>query len=81
MSSRATGPRKASPILANLTLSKVSEAVVTTCVLAVTVKVAFALEDRLKDDGVMVHVAFVGAPLQESVAVPAAPGDAAIDKL
>lgn len=68
-------------MLVSLTPSKVSEAVLTTCVLTVTVNVAFALEDRLRDDGETVHVAFVGAPLQESVAVPAAPGVAAIDKL
>ena len=81
MSSRATGPRKVSPILASLTPSKASEAVFTTCVLTVTVNVAFVLEDRLRDDGEIVHVAFVGTPLQESVAVPTAPGVAAIDKL
>jgi hypothetical protein len=61
--------------------SNVSEAVLTTCVFTVTVKAAFALDDRLSDDGEMVHVAFVGTPLQLSVAVPAAPGVAAIDKL
>ena len=81
MSNRATGARNASPILATLTPSKLSEAVLTTCVLTVTVKVAFALEDKLSDDGETVHVAFVGTPLQVSVAVPAAPGVAAIDKL
>ena len=81
VSNRATGARNASPILASLTPSKVSEAVLTTCVLTVTVKAAFALEDRLSDDGETVHVEFAGAPLQLSVAVPAAPGVAAIDKL
>jgi hypothetical protein len=81
VSSRATGARNANPILASLTPSKVSEAVLTTCVLTVTVKLAFALEDRLSDDGETVHVAFAGIPLQVSVAVPAAPGVAAIDRL
>jgi hypothetical protein len=81
VSNRATGARNASPILASLTPSKVRAAVLTTCVLTVTVNVAFALEDRLSDDGEMVHVAFVGTPLQVSVAVPAAPGVAAIDKV
>lgn len=81
MSNRATGARNASPRLASFTPSKVSEAVFTTCVVTITVKVAFALEDRLSDDGETVHVAFVGAPVQVSVAVPAAPGVAAIDKL
>ena len=78
---RATGARNVKPILASLTPSKVSAAVLTTCVLTVTVKAAFALDDRLSDDGEMVHVAFVGTPLQLSVAVPAAPGVAPIDKL
>jgi hypothetical protein len=59
----------------------VSEAVLTTCVLTVTVKIAFALEDRLSDEGETVHVAFAGTPVQVSVAAPAAPGVAAIDKL
>jgi len=68
-------------MLASLTPSKVSEAVFTTCVLTVTVNVAFALEDKLRDGGEIVHAAFVGTPLQESVAVPAAPGVAAIDKV
>ena len=81
MSSRATGARKVSPMLASLTPSKVSEAVLTICVLTVTVNAAFALEDRFRDVGEIVHVAFVGTPLHESVAVPAAPGVAAIDKL
>ena len=81
VSNRATGARNASPILASLTPSNVNEAVLTTCVLTVTVKVAFAPEDRLSDDGETVHVALAGTPLQESVAVPAAPGVAAIDKL
>ena len=61
--------------------SEVSEAVLTTCVLTVTVKVAFVPEDRLRDDGEMVHVAFVGTLLQASVTVPVAPGVAAMDKL
>ena len=69
------------PRLASLTPSMASEAVLTTCVFTVTVKAAFAPEARLSDDGEMVHVALVGTPLQESVAVPAAPGVAAIDKL
>lgn len=81
VSNSATGARNASPILASLMPPTVSEAVLTTCVLTVTVKVAFALEDRLSDDGETVHVALVGTPLQLSVAVPAAPGVAAIDKL
>lgn len=79
VSTRATGARNVSPILASVTPLKPSEAVLTTCVFTVTVKVA--LEDRLSDDGEMVHVALVGTPLQLSVAVPAAPGVAAIDKL
>lgn len=81
MSNRATGARNASPILASLTPPKARAAVLTTCVLTVTVNVAFALEDRLSDDGEMAHVAFVGTPLQVSVAVPLAPGVAAIDKV
>jgi len=80
-STRATGARNANPILASFIPSNVSEAVLTTCVLTVTVNVAFAVEDRLSDDGETLHVALSGTPLQLSVAVPAAPGVAAIDKL
>lgn len=81
MSSSANGARNARPIPATLTPSTVSEAVFVTCVLTVTVKVAFVLEDRFRDDGETVHVALAGTPLQVNVAVPAAPGVAAIDKL
>ena len=81
VSSRATGTRNVSPMLASLAPSTTREAVLTTWVLTVTVKVAFAPEDTLRLDGEMVQVAFVGIPPQESVTVPAAPGVAAIDKL
>jgi hypothetical protein len=64
-----------------LTRSNVSEAVLVTCVLTVTVKAAFVPEARLIEDGEMAHVAFCGTPPQLSVTVPAAPGLAAIDKL
>jgi hypothetical protein len=52
--------------------SWVSDAVRTTCVLTVTVNEAFALEERLRVDGEMLHVPFAGTPVQVSVAVPAA---------
>jgi hypothetical protein len=81
VSSKATGARNVNPILASLTPSKESEAVLTTWVLTVTVKAAFVPEDRLRDEGEMVHVAFVGTPLQASTTVPAAPGVAEMDKL
>jgi hypothetical protein len=72
---------KKSPILASSVRPKLSEDAFATSVLTVTVKAAFVAEDRLRDDGEIVHVAFMGTPVQESVAVPAAPGVAAIDKL